>query len=99
MNPRIVFGGLYLLLTGGFLTVAQSAAQAIGVGGNGFAWTGGPLVTYAVLIAGVLVAIAGTWARGGEMSKLGAAFALFAAMAFSNLAIGNLFSAAFTPLS
>lgn len=33
------------------------------------------------------------------MSKLGVAFALFAAMAFSILAMGNLFSAAFTPLS
>lgn len=65
MNPKVVFGGLYLLLIGGFLTVADSAVRVAGAGGGLLPWTEVPLVTYAILIVGVLVAVAGTWAKGG----------------------------------
>jgi hypothetical protein len=56
MIPNVMFGGLYLLVLGGLLSIAQALAGA--------ASANSILTTYGLLIIGALVAIIGTWARG-----------------------------------
>lgn len=71
MRPNWVFRGVYVLLVGGFLTIAHTLFHATRHGAPteqgqahlvGFVLPGGPLFGFAILVVGVVVAVYGIWA-------------------------------------